>query len=60
VDQKLFTLTLNGSIFNWHQSYCFTPDQDYDYVVTNVSIQGVIGYFDVLSVSTICDTCTMN
>jgi hypothetical protein len=57
VDQKLFTLKLDGSIFNWHQGYCFTPDQDYDYVVTNVYIQGVYFYFNALSASTICDTC---
>ncbi len=56
--QKLFTLTLDGSIFNWHQSYCFTPDRDYQYVVTNVYIQGVLIYINPLSVSTICDSCT--
>lgn len=57
--QKLFTLTLDGSIFNWHQSYCFTPDHDYQYVITNVYIEGVLIYINPLSVSTICDTCTM-
>jgi hypothetical protein len=58
-DKLLFTLNLDGSIFNWHQSYCFTPDQDYHYVVTNVYIQGVLYFFNALSVSTICDTCSM-
>jgi hypothetical protein len=58
-DMLLFTLTLNGSIADWHQSYCFTPDRDYDYLITNVYIQGVLFYFDPLSVSTLCDTCTL-
>jgi hypothetical protein len=58
-DQKLFTLNLDGSIFNWHQSYCFTPDQDYHYVITNVYVQGVLFFFNALSVSTLCDTCSM-
>jgi hypothetical protein len=57
--QKLFTLTLDGSIFNWHQEYCFTPDRDYQYVITNVNIKGVITYINPLSVSTICDSCSM-
>jgi hypothetical protein len=58
-DQLLFTLHLDGSIFNWHQAYCFTPDRDYSYVITNVYIQGVLTYINPLSVSTICDSCTM-
>ncbi len=58
-DQLLFTLHLDGSIFSWHQAYCFTPDQDYSYAVTNVYIQGVLFYFNALAVSTICDTCSM-
>jgi hypothetical protein len=58
-DQLLFTLTLNGSIFSWSQQFCFTPTQDYTYTVTNVYIQGVLFYFNPLSVSTICDTCSM-
>jgi hypothetical protein len=58
-DQLLFTLNLDGSIFNWHQAYCFTADRDYHYTVTNVYVQGVLVFFDVLSVSTICDSCTM-
>ncbi|MGH7434559.1 MAG: hypothetical protein ACRENE_02710 [Polyangiaceae bacterium] len=58
-DQLLFTLNLDGSIFNWHQGYCFTPDRDYHYAVTNVYVQGVLVFFDVLSVSTICDSCSM-
>ena len=58
-DQLLFTLTLNGSITSWHEQFCFTPTQDYTYLVTNVYIQGVLFYFNPLSVSTICDTCSM-
>jgi hypothetical protein len=58
-DQLLFTLTLNGSIFNWHQQFCFTPTQNYTYTVTDVYIQGVLFYFNPLSVATICDTCSM-
>jgi hypothetical protein len=58
-DAKLFTLVLDGSIANWHQSYCFTPDRDYDYLVENIGIQGVIGYIPpILAVSTFCDTCS--
>jgi hypothetical protein len=57
--QLLFTLNLDGSIFNWHQAYCFTPDRDYHYAVTNVYIQGVLFFFNPLSVSTLCDSCTM-
>jgi hypothetical protein len=57
-DQLLFTLNLDGSIFNWHQSYCFTPDRDYAYGITNVYIQGVLTYINPLSVSTVCDSCT--
>ena len=59
VQQKLFTLNLDSSIFNWHQAYCFTPDRDYHEVVTDVYIQGVLVFINILSVSTICDTCTM-
>jgi hypothetical protein len=58
-DQLLFTLHLDGSIFNWHQAYCFTPDRDYSYAITNVYIQGVLTYINPLSVSTVCDSCTM-
>jgi hypothetical protein len=58
-DDLLFTLTLDGSISSWHQSHCFTPGQDYDYLVTNVHIQDVLGYFNPLSVSTLCDTCSL-
>jgi hypothetical protein len=58
-DQKLFTLNLDGSLFNWHQAYCFTPDQDYEYTVTNVYIQGVYLFFNPLTVGTLCDTCSM-
>jgi hypothetical protein len=58
-DAKLFTLVLNGSIANWHQSYCFTPDRDYNYLVENIGIQGVLGYIPpILAVSTFCDTCS--
>ncbi len=59
VEQKLFTLNLDSSIFNWHQAYCFTPDRDYHYVVTNVYIQGVLVFINILSVSTLCDSCMM-
>ena len=55
-DQLLFTLNLDGSIFNWHQGYCFTPDRDYHFAVTNVYVQGVLVFFNALSVSTIALT----
>jgi hypothetical protein len=57
-DQKLFSLNLDGSIFNWHQSYCFTPDRDYHYALTRVYIQGVFFYFNALATGTLCDTCS--
>ena len=58
-DQKLFTLNLDGSIFDWHESFCFTPDRDYHYAITRVYIQGTLFFFNALAVSTLCDTCTM-
>jgi hypothetical protein len=58
--QKLFSLYLDGSIFNWHQGYCFTPDRDYEYAITYVYIQGVLYYSNVLAAGTVCDTCSMN
>jgi hypothetical protein len=58
-DQLLFTLDLDSSIFNWHQAYCFTPDRDYSYVITNIYIQGVLVFINPLTVGTLCDTCSM-
>jgi hypothetical protein len=56
-DKLLFTLDLDGSIFNWHQAYCFTPDQDYHSIITNVYVQGVLFFFNPFAVSTVCDSC---
>lgn len=58
--QLLFTLDLDGSIFNWHQAMCFTPDRDYQYAITRVYIQGVLYYFNALATGTLCDSCSTN
>jgi hypothetical protein len=59
-DQKLFSLNLDDSILNWHQAYCFTPDRDYDHVITRVYIQGTLLYYNALATGTICDSCSTN
>jgi hypothetical protein len=58
--QLLFTLNLDGSIFNWHQAMCFTPDRDYEFAITRVYIQGVLYYFNALATGTLCDSCSTN
>jgi hypothetical protein len=56
--QKFGTLTLDGSIFSWHESVCFTPDRDYRDVLVRVYIQGVQFYFNVLAAGTMCSSCS--
>ncbi|HEX3770077.1 MAG TPA: hypothetical protein VHV30_04400 [Polyangiaceae bacterium] len=58
-EQLLFTLDLDGSLQSWHETFCFTPDRDYDRAVTKVFVKGVLFFYDALAVTTFCDTCSM-
>jgi hypothetical protein len=59
VEEKLFTMILDGTIDTWTQSYCFTPKKDYAYIVSNVSTQGNFYYNSVSFSGTLCVGCTM-
>jgi hypothetical protein len=53
--EKLISLTFD--VFSWHQQSCFTPKQDYRYVIETVTFDGELLYWDFLQSATICDTC---
>jgi hypothetical protein len=57
--QKLFSVVLDWPLGMWHQSFCFTPLEDFDQAVVRVFIQGVIVNFSLLQAQTLCSGCGM-
>jgi hypothetical protein len=53
--EHLFTLQFD--LFTWHQAHCFTPKQDYPYLIVAVHLNGVVVYFDVFDASSLCSGC---
>lgn len=54
--EKLFSFNLDGT---WHQSLCFTPKQNYERIVTHISLNGVWFWFELGQVGTVCTGCPM-
>ncbi|MDB4972900.1 MAG: hypothetical protein JWN48_1241 [Myxococcaceae bacterium] len=54
--EKLFTLKYD--IFTWHQSFCFKPTQDYNYVIVAVHLNGTLFSWEILTGGTICSGCS--
>lgn len=57
LQEKLFTLTYD--IFTWHQSFCFTPKQDYSYLIVSIHLNGALFSWEFLTASTTCKGCSM-
>jgi hypothetical protein len=57
-DEKLFTLTYD--LFTWHQSFCFTPKQNYRYLIVQVHLNGALFSWEFLATGTTCAGCGMN
>jgi len=54
--EKMFTLTWD--IFTWHQSFCFTPKEDFQYVIIAVHLNGALFSWELVSGGTLCTGCS--
>jgi hypothetical protein len=54
--EKLFSLVYD--IFTWHQGYCFTPKEDYAYLIVAVHLDGVLFSWEFLTLGTACAGCS--
>jgi len=54
--EKLFSLVYD--IFTWHQGYCFTPKEDYAYLIVAVHLDGVLFSWEFLTSGTACAGCS--
>jgi hypothetical protein len=50
--------TLVYDLFTWHQSYCFTPKEDYSYVIIQVHLNGALFSAEFLSIGSTCSGCS--
>lgn len=54
--EKLFSLVYD--IFTWHQGYCFTPKEDYAYLIVAIRLDGVLFSWEFLTSGTVCAGCS--
>ncbi|MDB4985383.1 MAG: hypothetical protein JWN04_561 [Myxococcaceae bacterium] len=55
--QKLFTITWD--LFTWHQSFCFVPQEDFQYVIVAIHLNGALFSWELLAGGTLCSGCSM-